>query len=72
MRKSTAFSLLGPDVKDVAEAIGVSGSAVRQWPEQLPPRIADRVLAAWARKHMPEPLRAELAKAEQEALAHAA
>lgn len=67
MRKSTAFVLLGPAVKDVAEAVGCSGSAVRQWPEHLPRRIADRVLAAWARKNMPEALRIQLEQAEQAA-----
>ncbi len=67
MRKSTAFVLLGPAVKDVAEAVGCSGSAVRQWPETLPRRIADRVLAAWARKHMPDELREQLERAEQAA-----
>lgn len=65
MRKSTAFVLLGPAVKDVADAVGCSGSAVRQWPELLPRRIADRVLAAWARKNMPDALKQQLEQAEQ-------
>ncbi len=69
MRKTTAFVLLGPAVKDVAEAIGCSGSAVRQWPEQLPRRIEDRVLAAWARKNMPDALRLQLEEAERPAAA---
>jgi hypothetical protein len=67
MRKTTAFVLLGPAVRDVAEAIGCSGSAVRQWPEQLPRRIEDRVLAAWARKNMPEALREQLELADRAA-----
>jgi hypothetical protein len=72
MRKTTAFVLLGPTVKDVAESIGVSGSAVRQWPDQLPRRIEDRVLAAWARKNMPEALRVQLEEADRAAVQQAA
>lgn len=53
MHKSKAFELLGNNVKAVAEAVGVSSSAVSQWPDELPDRIADRVLAALARKHLP-------------------
>ncbi len=71
MRKSTAFVLLGPAVRDVAAAVGCSGSAVRQWPEQLPRRIADRVLAAWARKNMPDTLKQQLEQAEQAAASNA-
>lgn len=50
MRKVEAIELLGGSVSAVADAIGVSYQAVRQWPEELPPRIADRVTAAIARK----------------------
>lgn len=56
MLKSHAIKLLGGTPKDAAEAIGVSQSAVSQWPDELPPRIADRVLAALARKHLPPEL----------------
>lgn len=56
MKKSRAIELLGGTPTAVAEAIGVSHSAVSQWPEELPPRIADRVLAALARKHLPPDL----------------
>lgn len=52
MLKSIALALLGPTVKDVAVAVGVTRSAVSQWPEKLPKRIEDRVLAALARKHL--------------------
>lgn len=47
------MELLGGTPTAVAEAIGVSPSAISQWPEVLPPRLADRVLAALARKHLP-------------------
>lgn len=46
------FELLPGGIKGVAEAVGVTSSAVSQWPEELPARIADRVLAALARKHL--------------------
>lgn len=56
MLKQRAIDLLGGTVTAAAEAIGVSPSAVSQWPEALPSRIADRVLAALARKHLPPEL----------------
>lgn len=56
MLKSQAFKLLGGSVKSVADAVGVSPSAVSQWPDELPYRISDRVLAALARKHLPPEL----------------
>lgn len=56
MKKSTAIELLGGSVGDVAREVGVSPQAVSQWPEDLPKRIADRVLAAQARKHLPPEL----------------
>jgi hypothetical protein len=34
----------------------VSYQAVGKWPDELPPRISDRVLAALARKHLPASL----------------
>lgn len=51
--KTKAIELLGGSPRDAAEAVGVSQSAVSQWPDRLPPRISDRVLAALARKHLP-------------------
>ena len=53
MLKKTAIDLLGGTVSAAAEAIGISYQAVDKWPDELPPRIADRVLAALARKHLP-------------------
>lgn len=56
MLKSKAIELLGGTPKAAADAVGVSPSAVSQWPDELPIRIADRVLAALARKHLPPEL----------------
>jgi hypothetical protein len=54
MLKVKAFELLGVDsLSELAAVIGVSPSAVSQWPDVLPLRIEDRVLAALARKHLP-------------------
>ena len=51
MDKAHAIELFGT-VGKVAEAVGVSSQAVSQWPDILPARLADRVVAAWARKHL--------------------
>jgi transposase-like protein len=53
MLKTKAVELLGGTISAVAAAVGVSPSAVSQWPDELPPRIEDRVLAALARRHLP-------------------
>ena len=50
MNKTQAIELLGGTASKAAQAIGVTPSAVSQWPEELPSRISDRVLAALARK----------------------
>lgn len=60
MKKAHALKLLGGSVADAAAAIGVSSSAVSQWPDELPDRIADRVLAALARKHLPPEILGEV------------
>ena len=49
MQKSKAIELLGGNTTAAAKAIGISCQAVNQWPDILPPRIADRVAAALAR-----------------------
>ncbi len=56
MNKQQAIEILGGTVGAAAEAVGVSASAVSQWPDVLPDRIADRVLAALARRHLPAEL----------------
>lgn len=49
MKKHQALDLLGGTVAKAAEAIGINSQAISQWPEELPPRLADRVIAACAR-----------------------
>jgi hypothetical protein len=53
MKKAKAIELLGGTEAAAAREIGCSYQAIAKWPEDLPPRIADRVLAALARKHLP-------------------
>jgi len=69
MLKTKAIELLGGSITEAAKAVGVTASAVSQWPDELPERISDRVLAALARKHLSPELigvdLAEPAKAEQ-------
>jgi len=50
MKKSEAINLLGGTPGMAAKAVGVSKSAVTQWPDELPQRIQDRVQAALWRK----------------------
>ncbi len=52
MHKSKAIELLGGNTTAAAKAIGISYQAVNQWPDDLPPRIADRVDAAVARSSL--------------------
>lgn len=54
MQKTQAIELLGGTVTSTANAIGISYQAVDKWPDVLPARIADRVLAAVARRRFPE------------------
>jgi hypothetical protein len=56
MLKTKALELLGGTLSSAAREIGVSTQAIAQWPDELPPRIEDRVLAALARKHLPRRL----------------
>lgn len=60
MNKSTALQFLGGTVAEAARRLGVSYQAVDKWPDQLPPRIADRVVAAVAREHLPAEMLAGL------------
>lgn len=59
MLKTKAIELLGGSPASAARAVGVSTQAISQWPDELPERIADRVLAALARKHLPPELLGE-------------
>lgn len=56
MLKTKAIELLGGTVSAAADAIGISYQAVHKWPDVLPAPIADRVVAAVARKHLPPAL----------------
>jgi len=60
MDKLKAIEMLGGTVRSAADAIGISYQAVKDWPDVLTARIADRVEAAVARK------RIELANREAE------
>lgn len=53
MTKDEAIARLGGTVSKAAKAIGISAGAVSLWPDDLPKRINDRVVAAIARKHLP-------------------
>ena len=64
MLKTEAIELLGGTIASAADAIGVTYQAVDKWPEDLPPRIADRVQAAlWRMAQEPKPDLAHLAPA---------
>lgn len=56
MLKTKAIELLGGTVTAAAEAIGITYQGIEKWPDVLPDRIADRVVAAIARKHLPPEL----------------
>ena len=60
MKKTQAIELLGGSVGSAAKSIGINSQAISQWPDTLPPRLADRVIAALARDGKPIP--AELVK----------
>lgn len=52
MTKTEAIRLLGGSVTLAARHIGVTHTAVCNWPEELTPKIADRVYAAlWRIQH---------------------
>lgn len=54
MLKTQAIELLGGSITAAAKAIGITYQAVDKWPDELPPRIADRVYAVWGKKNMPD------------------
>lgn len=63
MLKTKAIELLGGSVTAAAECLGVTYQAVSKWPDELPIRIADRVIATLMRQGRrvpPELLRPEL------------
>lgn len=54
MLKTKAIELLGGTVASAAKRIGIRYQAVDKWPEVLPDRIVDRVIAALAKESNPE------------------
>ena len=46
MRKQRAIALFGEGHAPIAAAVEISTQAVSDWPDPLPRRIADRVIAA--------------------------
>ena len=52
IRKTEAIEMLGGSTREVAAALGVSYQAVDKWPDVLSDKVADRVLAAWARRNV--------------------
>lgn len=64
LSREQAIALFG-SISAAATAIGVSYQAVNQWPDLLPVRIADRVIAACVRRGITVPPEA-LAAPEQE------
>lgn len=49
MTKLEAIAMFGGSQADLARAIGVTRSYVCQWPDELRPEIADRVIGAAVR-----------------------
>lgn len=49
MQKTDAIKLLGGTVTQAADAIGINTQAISQWPDVLPPRLVDRVIAGCVR-----------------------
>ena len=54
MNKQRALELLGGTVGKAAAKLGITPSAVSQWPEELTEAIENRVIAAIARERWPE------------------
>lgn len=64
MLKAKAIELLGGTTASAAREIGITYQAVYKWPDELPASIADRVLAAVARKRMGDALTAAVSSEE--------
>jgi hypothetical protein len=58
MKKTTALTLLGGTESTAARALGCARQSVNQWPDELPRRIADRVIAARVRQEWAQGLQA--------------
>jgi len=53
MDKTNAIKVLGGTATSAASAIGITPQAFGQWPDVLPRRLEDRVIAAIARRWLP-------------------
>lgn len=53
-KKQAAIDLFG-GVTNTAKAVGVGSAAISNWPDILPPRILDRVIAACVREGIEVP-----------------
>jgi len=53
VEKTGATKLRGGTPTAATDAMGITYQAYVQWPDELPSRLADRVQAAIARKHLP-------------------
>lgn len=49
MKKSRALELLGGTVASACKALNITSQAFSQWPEELPARLVDRVIAGLLR-----------------------
>lgn len=67
MLKSKAIELLGGSTASAAEAIGITYQAVDKWPDELPARLIDRVIAALVKQKKPVPRELLLRTAEAKA-----
>jgi hypothetical protein len=52
MDKARAIEMLGGTQVAAAAALGITQGAVAQWPDPLPRRIADSVIALLARRYL--------------------
>jgi len=55
MKKSEAIKIFGRTQESMASSLGITKSAVSQWPEELPQHVADRVIGAAVRLGRPLP-----------------
>ncbi len=53
MKKAHAIKSLGGTQAEAARRLGITASAISQWPDELEGSIEDRVLAELARMHLP-------------------
>ena len=70
MLKTEAISLFGGTITALADAVRVTYQAIDKWPDELPERLVDRVIAACVRSGITVPaeaLRTDSARAVAEA-----